>query len=164
MNGIEQANIQAKDESFKDALHISLSDLPAGRTVKHLAEFAGISYSGLWQCADKEQSSWISVRRLIRILPHLKNFAVLDYLETLVGRIAFRIPSAREMCGPEMGEALKEFGEFVVEATSGQWTPEKVARIEKEGRQAMASIATIIECAKRQAEASKAPALKAVVR
>ena len=158
------AKVQAKDEGWRDAWHESVHD-PSGLhpeqlPIKALASIAGISATHLYATADREERVMPSLGTYLAILPNLRNLAVLDFQERICGRVAFRIPDAREVCGEQMGASLKEYGEFVMEASSaGPWTPEKAARIEKEGREAMASIAAIIECAKQQVQQ---PNLRAV--
>jgi predicted transcriptional regulator len=149
------AKVEAKVEDFKSALHESLSDLPPGRTVKQLADIAGVSYSTLWECADTEKVGWISVRRLIRIIPSLSNLAVLDYLERIAGRIAFRIPDPREVCGEQMGKAIKEFGEFVVEGSQVGWTAERAAQLRREAEEAAAAILHYAHCVEAQAQPAR---------
>lgn len=160
---MDSANCGAKVEGgFKEALHASLENLPPSVTVKQLADIAGIAHSTLWEYADTEKSGWISVRRLMRILPKLTDLSVLHYLNRIANHVAFRIPDRREVCGEQMGQAIKEFGEFVVEGSHVGWTPERASRLRVEAEQAAAAILHYAQCIELQAQQAPSRDLRAV--
>jgi hypothetical protein len=84
------AKIQAK--GFREAWAETLYGGP--HNLKTLAGEAQMSSKTLSGTADAALDEWISMRKFIGIYPHCSNFAVLDWLEARVGRVAFRVPEA----------------------------------------------------------------------
>lgn len=143
---MSSTKIEAKAaENFKTAWHASIHD-PEGPGIKMLADIAGISPSTLYASADEEQpEDWPSMKRFIAILPALRNITVLDYLGRLANCVVFRMPDPRYASGRDIGAAIKEFGEWVMAASEGDPDEQRLARLEKEGREAIACIAGAIE-------------------
>jgi hypothetical protein len=75
-------------ESFTAALHETV--YRSTRPAKQLADVIGVSYSALAKFADESDESQIPTRRLVSLITVADNLAVLDYLEQLAGRVAFR--------------------------------------------------------------------------
>jgi hypothetical protein len=145
--------------SFKAALHDTVfrSSLPA----KALADLVGVSYSTLAQFADDAQEAQIPVRRLVSLVASADNLAVLDHLEALAGRVAFRVPTGLHLAST--GEAIRQFGEWVSAHSEalrdGTVSQEELVTIEREGHEAIAAIAAALEHAR---DRTQPPTLKAV--
>lgn len=81
------------------------------------------------------------------------NLAILDYLERAAGRLAFPLPTS--LADPKADvfalatKAMTEFAEFLQQVSSrladGHASPEDVARITRDGHEAMQLIAHLIE-------------------
>lgn len=134
--------------SFKAALHDTVfrSTLPA----KALADIVGVSYSALAQFADDAAEAHIPSRRLVTLVTAADNLAVLDYLEHLAGRVAYRLPTGSHLTAT--GEAVREFGEWLTAHAAaledGTISLDEFATVEREAHEAIAAIAAAIEQAK----------------
>jgi hypothetical protein len=156
------ANIRAKVEGFKQAWFASLHD-PDGPSIKAFADIAGCSHSTLSKTADEEcPDEWPSMRKFLAILPSLTDLSVLDYIAGVAKCAVFRIPDARYASGRDIGNTIKEFGEWVVAASEGEPSATRLARMEKEGREAMACIQGAIEAERMRLGANNDRKLQAV--
>jgi len=153
--------IAAKVEGFKAAWFTSLHD-PDGPSIKALADVARMNHSSLCATADEATQDWPSMRRFLAILPALRNLAVLDYIAGVAHCAIFRIPDARYASGRDIGHTIKEFGEWVVAASEGEPSATRLARMEKEGREAMACIQGAIEAERMRLGANNDRKLQAV--
>jgi len=151
----------AKAEGFKAAWFTSLHDAD-GPSIKALADIAGMNHSSLCATTDEATSDWPSMRKFLSILPALRNLAVLDYIAGLAHCAIFRIPDARYASGRDIGHTIKEFGEWVVAASEGEPSATRLARMEKEGREAMACIQGAIEAERMRLGATNDRKLQAV--
>lgn len=145
--------------SFKDALHESThrSDLP----LKAIADGLGVSRSFLTKCADETAPESLNSRHLPALATLTSNLAWLDYLEARAGRHAFTLPAAGAIASVETIATLKEFSEFLASVADGvadgTVSADDAERIQREGLQAIASIHTVIEAAKRQTAPAAPP-------
>lgn len=134
--------------SFKAALHDTVfrSTLPA----KALADICGVSYSALAQFADDAADANIPARRLVTLVTAADNLAVLDYLEHLAGRLAFRVPAGSHLA--TTGQAIREFGEWVTAHAAaledGTITADELTHVVGQGEEAIAAIAAALEHAR----------------
>lgn len=134
--------------SFKAALHDTVfrSTLPA----KALADICGVSYSALAQFADDAADAHLPTRRLVTLVTAADNLAVLDYLEHLAGRVAFKVPTGSHLAAT--GEAVREFGEWLsahaAALEDGTITADELAQVEHEAQEAIAAIAAAVEQAR----------------
>jgi hypothetical protein len=139
-----QANDEAVEKGFRLAWRTSVLD-HTGPEPKVFAIDARIGYQTFMAWTELEGLAWPSMCKFMRILPRLKNLSVLEYLASLAGCGVFRLPKAGQVASREkLGTCIKEFGEFIVEA-SGPLTPERRARIQKEGYEAMVLIRALME-------------------
>lgn len=139
--------------SQKEAAHCSFHHDDAGRSIEFFAEQAGVKPSTFNdQLNPAEETDNLSFRRLPNLIPHLTNFALLDYWEALAGRIAFALPRGRRADERSQASAVKEFGEYLLQSSTasedGEYTAAEAERIEREGVEAIAAIYAHIETVK----------------
>lgn len=139
--------------SQTEAAHCSFHHDTNGRSIEFFAEQAGVKASTFnKQLNPAEENDQLSFRRLPNLFPHLTNFALLDYWESLAGRIAFVVPSGRTAEERSQAEAVKQFGDYLVEASTAaadcSYSAEEAERVERQGLEAMAAIAAHIEAVK----------------
>lgn len=81
--------------------------------------------------------------------PEDRNYALLDWMEAQVGRVAFVVPVAATADGMAQAHAVKTFAEYLQRsaeaASDGIYTIDEVGRIEDEANDAIRAIATHVE-------------------
>ena len=97
----------------------------------------------------------IPLEHLIAVMHLAGSLKILDFIEALFGRAAFALPQAGAGLAEinrESARAVKEFGELLHEAADaaedGIITRAELARIQKEGREAMGQIAQLLAAAR----------------
>ena len=131
--------------SLKEAAHCSLHNDDAHRSIEFFAEQAGVRPSTLNDQINPDQpNDNISFRRLPALIRNLTNFALLDYLEKLAGRVAFTLPTGKASEDRAQAKAVREFGQYLERASiageDGEYTVEEVAHVEQEAHDAIAAI------------------------
>lgn len=159
--------IREKTEITKSWLQQTL--LRSSKSVAALAEAMGFrSDSSLYKAANPMENHRLHLENLPVLIHETGDFAILDEIEAMFGRAAFRLPTA-DLGLPEINEetrrAIKEFSDYLGEV-AGAVQDAKVTRleleaIERECSQAMAQLAGLLE-AVRQLYKNRGKPLKAV--
>lgn len=148
--------------TLKDQLYSTLHRNT--KPLKLIAEEIGVSENYLYRSAlpDADESeTGTGCRFPLKLLPALirstGNFAVLDFIEQSLGRVAFTLPSPdcrlSDICRLAM-IAVKEFGELMAEMEASIadniLAEDEKTRITKEGYDALQAINSLLESVQRE--------------
>lgn len=134
------------EERLKEALHTSAFE--SQKPAKAIAVETGITYEALQKFCSTFDPSHLPSRRFPAFVQAIDNYAILDLLEELAGRIAFTLPQSGGI-GKSTGHATKEFGEFLEAVADADMTPETAERVVREGEDVIRAVAAVVEQAKR---------------
>ena len=152
----------AKDfQSLKDALHDTIHRHQT-KSVRAMADEMGMAESYLYRSALPDQDTGgdgasgvrFPLKMLIPLIRTSGNFAVLDYIEHTLGRVAIPLPKVSSELSEISRKAIRsarEFGELMAECdrsiADGTITKEEAKRIEQEGYGALQAISVLVEAA-----------------
>lgn len=143
--------VQEKTEITKSWLQQTL--LRSSKSVAALADAMGFrSESSLYKAANPMESHRFHLENLPILIHETGDFAILDQIEALFGRVAFVMPQAqgglREIVEAQ-AKAIKEFSDYlskVAEAVQdGQVSAAEMADIEVECAEAMSQLSVLME-------------------
>ena len=143
--------VQEKTEVVKLWLQQTL--LRSHKSVAELAEAMGFkSDSSLYKAANPMENHRLHLENLPILIKETGDFAILNEIEALFGRVAFAMPRARadlKKVVDEQCRAIKEFSEYLAEvakaSADGHISIAEFADIEKECGQAIAQLAALLE-------------------
>lgn len=142
--------IQDKTDIIKLWLQQTL--LNSRKSVASIAEAMGFkSESSLYKSTNPSENHRLHLENLPVLIHETGDFAILDEIEALLGRVSFVIPTAQAVpeIHAETGKAIKEFGELIQEVAQavldGRIDRIEKERLEKEGHEAIRQIAHLLE-------------------
>lgn len=145
--------VPEKTEIVKSWLQQTL--LRSHKSVAELADTMGFkSDSSLYKAANPMEGHKLHLENLPILIHETGDFSILDEIETMFGRVAFRIPTVETFpeIHAETGKAIREFGEFIQETAQavidGRIDRIENERIEREGHEAIRQIARVLEAVK----------------
>lgn len=148
--------------TLKDALHRTIHR--KDKSVAQIAEEIGISENYLYRAALPDQDNGpectsgvrFPLSKLVPLIRATADFQVLDVVEHALGRVSFPIPQHHMSTDQVLEAAITaaaEFGDLMAEVRfsieDGDLSRKELARIEKEGHEAIAAIMQVIEIARR---------------
>jgi|GEM_PF-2587305 len=122
--------------------------LVLGDNPKQLAEELGKAYSTFMREVNPDdQDAKLGFMTAITVLKLVEDVTVLDRIEQIFGRVAFKLPRYSPEFGlvvKQTSKAIKEFGEFMEQAAEalddGRVSEMEAARCEKEGHDVIRAI------------------------
>lgn len=149
-------------ETVRKAVHDTLAENQANLAPKAIASRMNVALSLLYSWGESgEYGRDIPIERLVQFTLITEDGRALSELCAVAGYSAVPVPSFGRCSGaePEAIKALHEFSEFMQENSrallDGLISDTELAKIEKEGNEAMLAIAKVIEVSRRQREAGK---------
>lgn len=140
-------------ENILRLLHSVAFNAPSGRSFARIAEKLAMPYSTLSnQLNENDERHKFGVMLLPAFMDVTDSDAPVEYLAALRGGVFVRLPEVcRETISPDQfARVVREFGEFLTAATEsitdGRITRDECARIQREGREAVAAIYSIMLC------------------
>ncbi|MFI3271997.1 MAG: phage regulatory CII family protein [Pseudomonadota bacterium] len=144
--------------SLRSVLHQELMAKASGKSAKQVAHALGIRYNTLMSEVSGQAGHKLSCDQLLPIMDYIDSDAVLHAMARARGGVY--VPLVRDMKvldGSSLGQAVlssvKEFGEYASESAAsiadGRIPRDQLDRMEKEGQEAMTSIMSFLEMARR---------------
>lgn len=161
LSGISRAKAMS-DMTLKRSMYLDVE--ASGVPRKVLADLVGTTEGTLSNALDEgNPTAAISVAKLLRLLHVTGGHHTLTYLAALCGHVVCKLP-ARATVEGTTAQTVREFAELLEEVAGaqddGRIDPDEAARIVREGREAIAAIAALLDTV----ELRKRPDIKAVAR
>jgi hypothetical protein len=145
-------------KTLREAIYETIHRDPA-KKLADIAEVIGMSESYLTRAGlpDQEESETGSgcrfpLKKLLPLIQYTGNFAILDYIEQSLGRVAIPLPRGngdkKEIVRLAMA-SVSEFGQLMTRLDEGiedgKLTADEVSSIEKEGYEAIQAITSLLQ-------------------
>ena len=142
--------------TLRDSLHNNIFN--SGRPVKQIADELGISYSYLASAGNPNLEEFhFQLRHLIPLTNATRNFETLDFIEKVLGRVAFTVPNMEttSQVVEETARIVREAGHLLTELShaleDGRVQSHEWPGIARECDHVIAAVCGLREAAKREA-------------
>lgn len=141
--------------SFTAILHAMVKKAPSGLAVRDIADYVGKPYSTLISELSRQEGHKLGADLILPLMDACESDAPLVFLARERGGVFVRLPDAATspvaMLTTAALDSVREFGEFAAEVATdiadGDIPNDQLARIRKEGSEAIAAIAALLRIA-----------------
>lgn len=132
---------------------------PNGLSAEQIADLVGCSYATLMSELSGQPGHKLGAERMLALMKTTGSVAPIQFMARELGGVFVEMPQCGAGCHEitrSLLESIREFGEFASEVgkslEDGTITPEELARISKEGQEALAAILRVMTLAREKQE------------
>lgn len=153
--------MEEKYPSFTAVLHSAVKSAPSGLDAQTIAATLGKPYPTFMSEISRQPNHKLGADLILPIIDLTGSIIPMQFLARKLGGVFIKVPPASQQMGSELlqtlADSVKEFGEFASETaqsiSDGKIPADQLARIQKEGHEAVESIMQMLKLARLTHEA-----------